>query len=177
MSSEFGGGVLSSQQLRDLIVRDDGLITGYGDLESQIQPNGFDMRLAEIGLFAGEGKVTVNNSDRMLPDIEPLAPVDGLFELQAGVYHITYEETVHFPDNLMALGRPRSSLARCGATIHTAVWDAGYSGRSTSMLVVNNPHGVAIEKAARIMQLVFVTLSESTVQRYSGIYQGENTTR
>jgi len=74
----------------------------------------------------------------------------------------------------MALGRPRSSLARSGVTIHTAVWDAGYSGRSTSMLQVINPNGFRVAKDARVLQLVFFSMSHASEQGYSGIYQHEN---
>ena len=74
----------------------------------------------------------------------------------------------------MALGLSRSSLLRCGASLHTAVWDAGYSGRSESLLVVYNPQGLDLEKNARVLQLVFSTLTGES-QGYTGGYQGENT--
>ena len=74
----------------------------------------------------------------------------------------------------MALGRPRSSLTRSGATIHTAVWDAGYSGRSTSLLVVHSPAGFRLQRDARVMQLVFFSLARATTSGYAGAYQHEN---
>jgi dUTP pyrophosphatase len=74
----------------------------------------------------------------------------------------------------MALGLSRSSLLRCGASLHTAVWDAGYSGRSESLLVVHNPAGLDLEKNARVLQLVFSKLTGKS-EGYNGIYQGENT--
>ena len=73
----------------------------------------------------------------------------------------------------MALGRPRSSLLRCGVTVNTAVWDAGYSGRSQSLLVVYNPLGFRLQKDARVVQLVFFRLTGET-KGYQGKYQGEN---
>jgi dUTP pyrophosphatase len=74
----------------------------------------------------------------------------------------------------MALGRPRSTLNRIGTTIHTAVWDAGYEGRSTSLLSVMNPHGVQLQRDARVMQLVFFVVSNPSEIGFSGVYQGEN---
>jgi dUTP pyrophosphatase len=74
----------------------------------------------------------------------------------------------------MALAMPRSSLLRCGVTVHTAVWDAGYSGRSQSLMVVYNPRGFRLQRNARIVQLVFFRLTQET-EGYQGIYQGENT--
>jgi dUTP pyrophosphatase len=86
---------------------------------------------------------------------------------------ITYNEIVHLPKNIMALGRPRSSLLRCGVNVGTAVWDAGYEGRSQSLLLVHNPHGFRVQKSARVMQLVFMELTGES-EGYKGIYQREN---
>jgi dUTP pyrophosphatase len=74
----------------------------------------------------------------------------------------------------MALGRPRSTLNRIGVTIHTAVWDAGYEGRSTSLLSVLNTEGVRIQQHSRVLQLVFVGVTNPPASGYSGIYQREN---
>jgi dUTP pyrophosphatase len=73
----------------------------------------------------------------------------------------------------MALARPRSSLLRCGVTVNTAVWDAGYSGRSQSLMVVYNSHGFRLQRNARLVQLVFLRLTEET-EGYHGAYQREN---
>lgn len=170
------GGVLSREQLRALIDSPErSLITGLVDVDSQIQPNGVDLTLREISRHVGRGTIGVDNADRVLPDLEPV-PFDeeGWATLEPGVYHILYNEVVDIPESLTALGRPRSSLNRCGVTIHTAVWDAGYNGRSTSMLVVNNPAGFRVQRDARVMQLVFFGMAEATAEGYRGRYQGEN---
>jgi dUTP pyrophosphatase len=93
--------------------------------------------------------------------------------LSPGSYVVTYNEIVHLPKNVMAMGAPRSSLLRCGVTVHMAIWDAGYSGRSQSLLVVYNPQGFQIQKNSRLAQLVFVELADET-EAYNGAYQGEN---
>ena len=110
----------------------------------------------------------------MLPPLSPLA-FDGLgfLYLAPGIYIVTYNEIVHLPAEVMALGRPRSSLLRSGVAVHNAVWDAGYRGRSQSLLAVYNPQGFRLERNARIVQLVFLRLSGPT-QGYQGTYQGEN---
>ena len=94
-------------------------------------------------------------------------------ELMPGSYIITYNEIVHIPTNLMALARPRSSLLRCGVNIGTAVWDAGYSGRSQSLMLVYNSSGFRVQKNARVAQLIFMPLTTET-DGYSGKYQNEN---
>ncbi len=97
----------------------------------------------------------------------------GYMHLMPGPYIITYNEIVNLPLNIMALGKPRSSLLRCGAVVHTAVWDAGYSGRSQSLMIVYNAQGFRIQKNTRVVQLVFFKLTRET-EGYQGTYQGEN---
>lgn len=169
------GGALSREQLRALIESGQPLVTGYIDLDNQVQPNGIDLTLREVARHVGQGAIGVDSADRVLPELEPMAfDAEGWLTLEPGIYHITYNEIVDIPVSLMALGRPRSSLARCGVSIVTAVWDAGYNGRSTSMLVVENPAGFRVQKDARVMQLVFFGMSEATADGYRGRYQGEN---
>jgi dUTP pyrophosphatase len=98
----------------------------------------------------------------------------GFIDLVPDAYIITYNEIVHLPKNVMALARPRSSLLRCGVSVDTAVWDAGYSGRSQSLMVVYNPQGFRLQRNARVVQLIFLWLTRET-EGYRGAYQGENT--
>jgi dUTP pyrophosphatase len=169
------GGALGREELRRRIGGDRPLLAHYISLEDQIQPNGFDLSVAELGRLAGPAAIGRSNADRVLPAIEPLAfGEDGWVELAPGAYQVIFNETVDVPNDLMALGRPRSSLCRSGATVITAVWDAGYRGRSTALLVVENPSGLRLERGARIMQLVFFTLDAPTAEGYAGAYQGEN---
>ena len=99
---------------------------------------------------------------------------DATLRLSPGPYLVTFNEVVNLPNHIMALGRPRSTLLRSGVTVHTAVWDAGYHGRSQAMLTVANPHGFRLELGARIMQLVFLPLAGPAGEGYQGVYQGEN---
>jgi dUTP pyrophosphatase len=169
------GGALRREEILDRIQGTPPLVAGYLSIDDQLQPNGFDLSLAEIGLFDGGGAIGRSNSSRQLPDVRAL-PFDanGWLDLSPGPYQIVFNETVDLPYELMALGRPRSSLCRIGATIVTAVWDAGYTGRSTALLVVENPAGIRVERDARLMQLVFFTLNVPTARGYDGVYQGEN---
>jgi dUTP pyrophosphatase len=166
--------VLSRQEIKRLLKEKPPLVEGYIDLEEQVQPNGVDLTLRDIALIQSSGQIAASNDQRQLSDLSPLV-FDGLgyIDLVPGAYIITYNEVVHLPENIMALGRPRSSLLRCGVTVGTAVWDAGYEGRSQSLLVVYNPRGFRLQKNARVMQLIFMYLSEKT-EGYKGAYQGEN---
>ena len=166
--------VLSREYIQELLGQEPPLIEGYINLKEQLQPNGFDLTLREIALLQSPGKIATSNSQRLVSDLAPLM-FDGLgfIELAAGIYSVTYNETVHLPRDVMALATPRSSLLRCGVTINTAVWDAGYSGRSQSLMVVYNTLGFRLQRNARILQLVFFQLTQET-EGYQGAYQGEN---
>jgi dUTP pyrophosphatase len=167
-------GVLSRKDIKRLIQQNPPLIEGYINLEQQVQPNGFDITVRDIAMLQTMGQIGVDNGLRQLPDLAPLVfDTYGFMELMPGSYIITYNEIVHIPTNIMALARPRSSLLRCGVNIGTAVWDAGYSGRSQSLMLVYNPRGFRVQKDARVAQLVFMTLTAET-ESYAGKYQNEN---
>ena len=166
--------VLSREDIHRLLQQEPPFIEGLTNLEEQVQPNGIDLTLREVTLLQSSGKIAVENSQRRVSDLAPLV-FDGLdfIQLMPGAYIITYNEIARLPKNVMALALPRSSLLRCGVTVHTAVWDAGYHGRAQSLMVVYNPQGVSLQKNARIVQLVFFLLTQET-EGYQGTYQREN---
>ena len=166
--------ILSKQDIHGLLQQEPPLIEGCINLEEQVQPNGIDLTLREVSMLQSSGKIGVKDSQRQVSDLAPLV-FDGLdfIDLVPSAYIITYNEIVHLPKNVMALAKPRSSLLRCGVTVNTAVWDAGYSGRSQSLMVVYNPQGFRLQRNARMVQLVFLRLSQET-ESYRGAYQGEN---
>jgi len=151
------------------------LVENLCDAQQQVQPNGIDLTLKELALFSSSGSLGPGNERRALSITSPLV-FDGLgrADLLPGCYLVTYNEVVNLPKNIMALATPRSSLLRCGVSIHNAVWDAGYSGRSQSLMVVYNPQGFRLHSNARIIQMVFFSLSREVAQGYQGMFQGEN---
>ena len=151
------------------------LVENLCDVQQQVQPNGVDLTLKEAALFSSSGSLGPGNEDRALSVTSPLV-FDGLgrVDLLPGCYLVTYNEVVNLPRNIMALALPRSSLLRCGVSIHNAVWDAGYSGRSQSLMVVYNTQGFRLYRNARIVQMVFFFLSREVAQGYQVMFQGEN---
>ncbi|RLI69967.1 tRNA (N6-threonylcarbamoyladenosine(37)-N6)-methyltransferase TrmO [Archaeoglobales archaeon] len=166
------GSVLNMQEISKKII-DDGLIKDYIDLNVQLQPNGFDLTLKSIFRLRGDAKIDFDNSQRVLPEIEEIEFEDDWVFLPKGFYRIGFNEIVKLSKDLMAIGRPRSTLVRGGANVLTAVWDAGYEGRSEAGLIVYNENGIWLKKNARIMQLVFIKLTEET-KPYAGVYHKEN---
>jgi len=166
--------VLNKQDIQTYISKSPPLIEQLTDPQTQIQPNGIDLTLDKIYSFNGIGKIDFSNEKRQLPQKKHMPfNSDGYIKLMPGVYGVSFKEIVNLPDHIMALGRPRSSLIRMGATLVTAVWDAGYRGRSEAMLSVHHFEGITIFTNARLLQLVFFQLTGDTAA-YNGIYQGEN---
>ena len=166
--------VLSKAEILELVGGKTPLVEGYVDLGEQVQANGIDLTLRDVSVLQSMGRIAESNRERLISDTTPLFfDAFGYIELMPGAYLIAYNEVVHLPKDVMALGRPRSSLLRCGVDVATAVWDAGYEGRSQSLLTVYNPCGFRVQKNARVMQLVFFRLERET-EGYSGAYQGEN---
>ena len=173
------GGVLERAALRRLIEEPVGgqppLVEGLLYPAEQVQPNGVDLSLQGVSRLSGAGWMGRDNGVRELAAADSLAfDREGWLHLTPGAYLVTFREVVNLPGDLMALGRARSSLLRSGVSIHTAVWDAGYRGRSQAFLVAHLPEGYYLQEGARLMQLVFFRLTAAVEQGYSGRYQGEN---
>ncbi len=165
--------MLNSKAIKQLIETQQ-LITGYVDLEKQLQPAGFDLSLKEVHAYLGAGAIDFDNKERRLAPTRQLKPdTEGWYILPQGCYMIVYNEAVKMPLNVVALARSRSTVLRNAAAIETAVWDPGYQGRSSSLLVVHNPHGIRLKQDARVAQLVFYPTDE-VEKGYSGVYQNEN---
>ena len=171
------GGALDRASILELVNAPQPLVEGYLDLGAQLQPNGFDLTLGEVREMTSPGELGPDPNPSVLPasrslDFDP----DGYLALPPGPYLITVNEVVNLPLDVMALARPRSSLLRSGVAIHTAVWDAGYRGRSQSLLAVYNSHGYRVARNARLLQMVFFRLARPLPAKegYAGRFMGEN---
>jgi len=107
--------MLSKQELTAALTIQPPLVEQMIDPAVQTQPNGVEMTLQSVHSLQGPGSVAFDNSERQLPDTEPLEfDSDGWLHLGPGIYKIIYNEVVNIPDGLAAIARARSSLLRCG---------------------------------------------------------------
>jgi dUTP pyrophosphatase len=167
--------VLSREDISQLLNQNPPIVDGLQSLEEQLQPNGIDLTVSDVSLFGSSGILNIQNNARVLSSTSPLIfSAMGCLDLVPGCYLITYNETVNLPRNIMGLAFPRSSLLRCGISIHTAVWDAGYSGRGQSLMLVYNTMGFRVYQYARVVQLVFFRLNRDVIKGYDGVFQKEN---
>ena len=168
-------GALDRESIGDLVLGNPPLMEGYISLDEQLQTNGFDLTLREVGRMTSGGGMGAGLDQRELAETEPMPfDAEGWLSLSPGPYLLTFNEVLNLPLDLTALGFPRSSLLRSGVSIHTAVWDAGYRGRSQALLAVQNHLGYRLQRDARIVQLVFFRLSTPASQGYQGRFWGEN---
>lgn len=167
--------VLSREELRVALAADLPLVEDI-DQGVQLQPNGIDIRVDRVASLSSRGQLGVDAREAAERS-ELATDDDGWWDLASGAYVIGYLERVNLPNDVMAFARPRSSLLRSGVAIHTAVWDAGYSGRGEGLLHVMNPAGYRLQRGARVVQLVFIRLGSAAAEGYRGRYQHEDALR
>lgn len=165
--------ILAGDELRRRVFQWEPPLVAPCDPE-QLQPNGVELTLAEVGVWRGPGRLAFDNDGRVIPEVDVLPfDDDGWIKLEPGGYAVTFREKVNVHDDLCALARPRSSLLRMGAAVATALWDTGYRGRSRALLLVASPSGVRLQRGARLIQLVFFKLPSPLADGYRGTFQGE----
>lgn len=133
-----------------------------------VQGAGVDLvigRLYEVVSGASLGR-----RGRALPELRELK--DDPFILKPGGYYLcTTQERVNMPRDLVAFILPRSTLFRCGVSLHTAVVDPGYEGVLTLGMKNEAPYEFVLEKGSRICQIVFSRVYGEATE-YGGRYQG-----
>ena len=177
INKEKSGLILNREDIKERIEKER-LVSGYIDPGTQVTPNGFDLTVGSIYAFGSCGSLDFSNKERKLPEFKELAPKKikksdkfGWWKLKKGCYKVLTNESVKIPNDLMGIAFSRSSLLRMGVFVENAVWDAGFSGRSEFILVVENPHGFNLKENARVAQLVFLKTA-GTEEGYNGIYKG-----
>ena len=158
------------------IIDEKKLIENAVDIDTQLTPNGFDLTAGGIFEFISSACLDFSNKERVLSQTKELIPIKknaedkhGWWRLAKGVYKIKTNETINMPNDLTALAFSRTSLLRMGAFTQNGVWDAGFCGKSEFALVVENPFGIELKQNARVVQLVFFSVSET--EGYNGIYK------
>lgn len=176
---------LNKEEIRKLI-EEEGMVEDYIDLDMQLQPAGIDLTVDNISRFATrnylkpcrEGCVDFDNSKREIPKtlklgyyttfyVDSYGNTKRFYFIKPGSYKIEFNEKINLPKNIVGIGRTRSTLLRCGATISSGVWDPGYSGHGQVLLTVGAP--LKIYKNARVFQLQFMRCNST--EKYDGIYQ------
>jgi len=146
-------------------------------MESQLQPNGIDIRIREAHLLSGDvipfqlyHNATIHVNRRQLE----LEGGNSYFTFEKGnSYNIECFEMAHIPKNVVALIYGRSSLNRNGLLARASLYDSGYNNYvGFTLYAFNRGH---IEYASRVAQIVFMEAGSSSL--YNGQYNSDDFTR
>lgn len=147
-----------------------GIITNY--CEEGIQQQGVDLRIkcirrvngSSISLIPKEGKT-------QLPDYDEWNGGSDKFCLSPGYYEVEFMEGCIIPKNGAMWLKTRSSLVRCGATVHSGQFDAGFNTENVGCFLEVR-FNMDIERGARIAQAILFT-SNDVDNLYNGQWQGD----
>lgn len=100
--------------------------------------------------------------------------------IEKGTYIIKLNEGCSFGANDNGLFILRSSLNRSGVSIHSALWDCGYTSKDgdeifpmSIRMSVENDNGFYLEENARVAQMIVLEGEDTTL--YNGQWQGGKT--
>ena len=147
-----------------------GMIQNY--LEENIQQVGIDVRLKEIiklepetvNCVPREGKTHVG----FVKEPYNLKSL-GKITLESGYYEITFMEGCKIPKNGAMYYKTRSSLVRCGCSVHSGMFDPGFETEFMgAFLEVRFP--ITLEYGSRLAQVIIEECN--TVENlYNGQWQ------
>ena len=154
----------------------DELIIDYIDLDTQLQPNGFDLTIEEIFIFKKPIRNFISFDEKVITKSTPLfantKSKNGKYLLNKGVQKYKNNETIKLPKDLCSVSTQRSSFMRMGNICNVGFWDSGYHGSGYSIMQINNP--LMIMKNARVIQMYFMEMNPLISKLYNGSYQMEN---
>ena len=150
--------------------------------DEQRQPNGIDLRLGNVYSFKNNHRVYgITNSGKNIPPHVKIDPEDipvhgGFIQGWALQPHKPYilevENQIKIDDDCAQMYYPRSTLLRCACTLHTAVGDAGYTGKLAFLFINHSDNLFIMEKGVRFAQLVDHQVLNAGIQ-YDGDYQDD----
>lgn len=151
--------ILSDRELRARLEDGSIGIDPLDDLEAQLQPASFDLRL---------GRTFRRLSERGDSGIELMAPCAELV-LRPGDFALgTTYERVRVPPELAARVEGRSSFGRLGLLVHATAGfiDPGFEGEITLELANLGPRPVYLRPGSRVCQIVFHTMTSAAQRPY-----------
>lgn len=152
-------------------IADKGVVTQFHDCEEQIQPSGVDLTLNNIYSISSKGVVGVSNDQRVIADYTLKQWDNDYIHLLPGPYIFEFNEMVNTPKDSANSIYPRSTLVRNAVSLHSGLFDAGYKGPISSLIIVHNPFGVTFYKNARVAQLKCEFMESEHETGYQGKYQ------
>ncbi len=139
---------------------------------------GFDLRVNAAYRIA-DGKAFLGETERSTPNEELLVKYNPDLKKQKALIlspgrFVLVEtiEKVNLPADIVLIFRPRSTLYRCGVTLHTATASPGYSGKLVFGMSNQGPKPLKLEMGARIVNTLFLRVEGEVKSTYRGQWQG-----
>jgi deoxycytidine triphosphate deaminase len=147
-------------------VEEDKLLENFE--EDDLESSGYDLRVGRF--YTTDGSAFMSRKERKMPEKKEIH--EEILHLKPGEYVlIETVEKVNMPADLCARVLNKSSLFRCGASTFNALVDPGFRGTLTFGLKNISDHEFAIERGAKVAQIVFEEV-RGEVRLYDGKYQG-----
>ena len=142
-----------------------------------IQPASYDLRLSSV--FRRVKALRWLNTDKQYVEIDDEVEyaeiVSNEIVIQPGEFLLgASEEVLHMPNDMGALLSPRSSFGRAGLSMSFSTWiNPGYDGRIAIEVFNAGPNPVKLRAGIRVLQAVFMGLTDKAEISYIGKYQNE----
>lgn len=150
------------------------IITNY--TEAAVQQQGVDVRIDSLSKVGGYGYIPVEGKTELGNRTEERISIRNgkeVFILTPGYYEVTLKEACKIPNNCVLNYKTRSSLVRCGVTVFSGQFDAGFETEAMGCFMEVR-HPVRIEPGARIAQaIVCETYPVSEENLYNGQWQND----
>jgi dUTP pyrophosphatase len=143
-------------------------VKGY--VESDLSPNGLDVRIKDIFLMDDTTPGQLEGPKRKFPKRIKVEPTDGNYILfPHKTYEVTADLQITIPSDAAGWLVPRSSFLRCGVLAMSGVYDSGFSGGINLFLMVG-PCLVGLGLNEKVAQLVM--FDAKAYKQYDGYFQG-----
>ncbi|MBI2644056.1 MAG: hypothetical protein HYW95_00930 [Candidatus Wildermuthbacteria bacterium] len=170
--------VLGIEELQKL-VKEKKLVENLSQRElTNPEGAGFDLRVGELYEVSGQGFLGV--TERETPDMSLLAEYkEGVIieaKLKPHTYYVMQTvESVHMPEDLLAIMTPRSTLFRSGIYIFGGQVPPGYEGGLNMGIYNFRDEEFRLEMGARVVHIMFFEVKGKN-NLYRGQWQGGRVT-
>lgn len=162
-----------------MIVGRENLIKLFPNFEDDIAENGIDLRVGKIYQIEDDYPnrlLGCFGDEKFLPTLDelPITYIDGnpVYVLEPMRYYfVKVDKDIHIPDGYTQTYAIRSTFARCGLLLISAIGDNGFEGRLMMGLYnTNRQVSILIGANERVIQAVTYE-NDGTASLYDGSYQ------
>lgn len=162
---------LTGEKLKEKIK--EGMVEDYVHLDTQINGNYFDLTVSEVSEIKGRGEVDFSDSERQIPETNPVKPRKkdpedeyGWWMLPKGHYLAKTNEKLKVPKGHLAVLQPRLSLLKSGLDIPMRIVPEGEKKEIYFNIAVTTDNGFEIKENARLISTMFINLKSKN--KYGG---------